>query len=36
MDRMRAFFVASLGVVLAGCASSVQTPAPGPADVASL
>lgn len=36
MDRMRAFIVASLGVVLAGCASSVQTTPPGPADVASL
>jgi TolB-like protein len=37
MDRMRAYIVASLGVVLAGCAGSVQRAAPpGPADVPPL
>jgi TolB-like protein len=36
MNRMRALIVASLGVVLAGCASSVQTSPVGPADVATL
>jgi TolB-like protein len=33
---MRALLVASLGVVLAGCAGSVQSPPVGPGDVAAL
>lgn len=36
MDRKRALFVASLAVVLAGCAGSVKSPPVAPADIATL
>jgi TolB-like protein len=36
MNRMRAFFVASMGAALAACAGSVQTRSPEPADIPAL